>query len=279
MTEKKLPDGVGQVQAKRIDTGETPAAPPTAETVNIIREAPLTLDVEGIETYTLLCTPADRQALAVGFLYTEGVIESPADIEVIKPCDDDTDTIRVRLKDAVPRLDDAGRNLLIVSSCGACGSEQLRERIQALPAVGHTLQIEPSILRTVFAGLRQRQDLFRASGGAHAAALFDAQGDIVAFAEDSGRHNALDKAFGKCLLAGGETSRPTTGLGVALTSRLSLEMVTKCARAGVEIVAAVSAPTSLAIEVAEQCQLTLCAFVRETRATIFCHGERIVRAE
>ncbi|MFH1842138.1 MAG: formate dehydrogenase accessory sulfurtransferase FdhD [bacterium] len=268
------PEGVKQVQAERISTGET-VQPPATETVTVIHETPLTLDVEGIETYTLLCTPTDRQALAVGFLYTEGVIDSPADIDVIKACDDDPDTIRVRLKDEVPRLDDAGRNLLIVSSCGACGSENLQERIKALPQVGDTLRIAPSLLRTVFATLRQRQVLFKASGGAHAAALFDDRGEIVAFAEDSGRHNALDKAFGKCLLAGGLTS----GLGVALTSRLSLEMVTKCARAGIEIVAAVSAPTTLAIEVATTCNITLCAFVRETRATAFSRAARIVQPE
>ena len=97
-------------------------------------------------------------------------------------------------------------------------------------------------------------------------------GPILACAEDAGRHNALDKAIGKCLLAG----IPTAGRGVALTSRLSLEMVGKCARAGVELITAVSAPTSLAIDVARNCNITLCAFVRETRATVFTHPNRVV---
>jgi FdhD protein len=264
-------EGLRFVSADRISTGDT-APGPQAEKVCIIVETPLTIDVEGIETYTTLCTPTDRQALAVGFLFTEGVIDHRNDIAVLKMCDDDSDTIRVRLVDPVPRIDDAGRNLLIVSSCGACGSEQLTERIEALPPVGDTLRIEAGLLRTVLDSLGTRQPLFEVSGAAHAALVFDAGGSIVSWAEDSGRHNALDKAIGKCLLAGIQTA----GLGVLLTSRLSLEMVSKCARGGIELVAGVSAATSLAIDVARTCNITLCAFVRETRATVFTHPQRIV---
>jgi FdhD protein len=196
------------------------------------------------------------------------------DIDVLRECQVDPDTIRVRLANKAPRIDRAGRNLLIVSSCGACGSESLRERIDALPKVGDALQIEARQLRSVYAALGKRQELFEACGGTHAAGVFDEQGVIVASAEDTGRHSALDKALGKCLLAGKETA----GRGVVLTSRLSLEMVTKCARAGVELIAAVSAPTSLAIDVAQRSNITICAFVRETRATVFTHPARVVVA-
>ena len=102
--------------------------------------------------------------------------------------------------------------------------------------------------------------------------VFEADGTILSFAEDSGRHNALDKAIGKCLLA----DTVVAGRGVVLTSRLSLEMVSRCARAGIELIAAVSAPTSMAIDVAGKCNITLCAFVRETRATVFTHPGRII---
>jgi FdhD protein len=105
--------------------------------------------------------------------------------------------------------------------------------------------------------------------------VFDESGKIVSSAEDTGRHTALDKAIGRCLLTG----IPTTGRGVALTSRLSLEMVAKCARAGVELITAVSAPTSMAIDVARSCNITLCAFVRETRATVFTHAARVVHTQ
>jgi FdhD protein len=102
--------------------------------------------------------------------------------------------------------------------------------------------------------------------------VFDNAGKIVACAEDIGRHNALDKAIGKCLL----NDIQTAGRGAALTSRLSLEMVSRCARAGIELITAVSAPTSMAIDVARKCNITLCAFVRETRATVFTHPERVI---
>jgi len=264
-------DVLKYVRAERIHTGDKTQAP-QRESVCVIIEAPITIDIEGVETYTILCTPTEKPALTVGFMYTEGVIESMDDIKVLKECHDDPNTIRVRLTTERPRIDDADRNLLIVSSCGACGSENLKQRIEALPKVDETLNIEASLLMSVYDDLRSYQPLFKASGGAHAAALFDETGRIISSAEDSGRHNALDKAIGKCLL----DRRPTAGLGVALTSRLSLEMVGKCARSGIELIAAVSAPTSMAIDVANQCNITLCAFVRETRATVFTHLSRII---
>jgi FdhD protein len=273
MDEKeKHPEAVRQVRAERISTAET-APGPVEEEVSVLEETAVTIDVEGVETYTVLCTPTDRLAMAAGFLFTEGVVENRDDIKTLRPCDDDPNTIRVRLADSSSgrRLGDSGRNLLIVSSCGACGSENLKERVAALPTVGDAFAVEANVLRSVYTTLRDQQPLFKTSGGAHAAALFDAAGTILASAEDAGRHNALDKAIGKCVLSGVDTK----GLGVALTSRLSLEMVGKCARSGVELIAAVSAATSMAIDIALQCNITLCAFVRETRATVFTHPFRI----
>jgi FdhD protein len=267
----KQPEVVKYVEANRISTGDTTERPDD-ENVCVILEVPVTIDVEGIETYTVLCSPIDIQAMAIGFLFTEGVIDGMDDIKTIRPCDDDPDTIRVRLTKQVPKIADPDRNLLIVSSCGACGSENLRQRIESLPSVNQTLSFEARKLRLVHDSLRHQQRLFKLSGGTHAAAVFDETGNLISFAEDTGRHNALDKAIGKCL----QEATPTTGNGVALTSRLSLEMVSKCARAGIELISAVSAPTSMAIDVARQCNITLCAFVRETRATVFTHPERII---
>jgi FdhD protein len=262
---------VTSVRAKRISTAK--AKPPGVdEDVCVVREVPVTIDVEGVETYTVLCTPADRQAMAVGFLFSEGVIDNTDQIAVLKPCDDDPDTIRVRLTGQGPRIDDSGRNLLIVSSCGACGTEDLEKRIRALPTVGSELKVDSTVLRSVIDELRARQSLFESCGGTHAVAVFDKKGDIISSAEDTGRHNALDKAVGKCLLAG----TPTAGRGAALSGRVSLEMVAKCVRAGIELITAVSAPTSMAIDVADKCGITLCAFVRETRATVFTHPARII---
>jgi FdhD protein len=265
------PRAIKFMRANRISTGDS-ADQPVEEEVCIIQEAPITIDVENLENYTLLSTPIDKLALAAGFLYSEGVIESLADIDVLKECEDDPNIIRVRLGGKIPRIQDAGRNLMIVSSCGACGSENLMKRIESLPRVADKLRIDSRLLRSVDLSLRDRQCLFRACGGTHAAAVFDMNGEIISFAEDTGRHNALDKAIGKCLLA----DIRTAGCGVALTSRLSLEMISRCARAGIELVTAVSAPTWMAIDVARRCNITLCAFVRETRATIFTHAHRVI---
>jgi len=265
------PEASKLVRADRISTANTHTKP-EPEQVCVVEETPLLIDVESVETFTLLCTPSDKEALAAGFLLTEGLVDGMADITVIKQCDDDPNTIRVRLKGTVPRLDDAGRNLMIVSSCGACGSENLQKRIDSLPRAGDTLKVEAALLHKVYTELRKQQSLFEACGGTHAAAVFNERGEIVTLAEDTGRHNALDKAIGKCLLTGHNPK----GLAAALTSRLSMEMVGKCARAGIELITAVSAPTSMAIDIAQSRNITLCAFVRETRATVFTHPARIV---
>jgi FdhD protein len=262
--------GVKYVRAERISTGgETKK--PQEEQVCVVQETPVNIDVEGIETYTLLCTPVETLALTAGFLMGEGLIERRDDIKILKACDDDPNTIRVRLTGGIPRIGDSARNLLIVSSCGACGTEDLQKRIDALPRAGNSFRIEAGLLPVVYNELRRSQRLFEACGGTHAAAIFDEGGRILSFAEDTGRHNALDKAIGGCLLEGTETA----GRGAVLTSRLSLEMVSRCARAGIELIAAVSAPTSMAIEVARRSNITLCAFVRDTRATVFTHPERV----
>lgn len=265
------PEAVKYVRAERISTGDD-AEQPLEENICVVEEVPVTIDVEGMETYTLLCTPTDKRAMAIGFLFSEGVVDRMDDIATLRECDDDPNTIRVRLAAGIKRTEDTSRNLMIVSSCGACGSENLKKRIDALPGVGDSLRIEAGLLRSVYSDLYKGQSLFEASGGTHAAAVFDTAGKIVACAEDIGRHNALDKAIGKCLL----NDIQTAGRGAALTSRLSLEMVSRCARAGIELITAVSAPTTLAVEVARKCNITLCAFVRETRATVFTHPIRMV---
>jgi FdhD protein len=264
------PQATREVQGRRISTSGSGESP-VGETVGVVVEAPLTVDVQGVESYTLLRTPGDDRALAAGFLLSEGIVDGLDDVESLRECEEDAAMMRVRLKRRVPRIHDAGRNLLIVSSCGLCGAEDLAEKLRSIPRVPDTLRVEGRILRVVGEALRRHQPLFETCGGTHAAGLFDARGDLVSTAEDAGRHNALDKAIGGRLLGG----EPTAGLGAVLSGRVSLEMVGKAARAGIELVSAISAPTSLAIEVAESCGITLCSFVRETRATVFTHPHRV----
>ena len=258
-----------QKQARRLSTDGT--SDPIDETVRVPFETSVTIDVELVDAFTLLCTPNDKLALVYGFLLSEGIVDNMADIEAVRECDDDSSVMRVSLSRPVPRHNDPGRNLLIVSSCGACGEEDLDKRIEALPKVGDTLRIDSSILKTTRDGLQENQPLFEACGATHAASLFDAEGKILACAEDTGRHHALDKAIGLCLLS----DTAPAGAGTVLSGRVSLEMVGKCARAGIELISAVSGPTSLAIEVADKCGITLCAFVRESRATVFTHPHRV----
>jgi FdhD protein len=267
-------ESIRDAPAVRISTAET-AERPVKDAVSVVLEAPATIDVEGDVTYTLLCTPDDNRALAAGFLLSEGIVKSLADVAFLRECKDDPTVIRVRLKKPMARLNDAGRNLLIVSSCGLCGVEGLDEKLRALPRVGDSFRIDSRILRLVGSRLRDHQPLFRACGGTHAAGIFTADGEFVTSAEDVGRHNALDKAIGRCMIA----LRSPADCGAVLSGRVSLEMVGKCAQAGIELISAISAPTSLAIEVAERCGITLCAFVRETRATVFTHPRRVEGSE
>jgi len=266
----KHSDAIRTVQAQRISTVD-PTPSPQEEEVNVIIETPLLIDVEGIEQYTILCTPIDKLPMAAGFLFSEGVIDSLDDLSLIEVCKEDTDIVRIKLTSDEPRIMDSGRNLLIVSSCGVCGTEEFNKKLKALPKVGDSLRIENRMLRSVTNDISKCQPLFESSGGSHWVGIFDSDGKLIANAEDLGRHNALDKAIGKCLFKGVSFE----GCWAVLSCRVSLEMVGKCARAGIELISAKKAPTSLAIELAERCGITLCAFVRETRATLFTHQRRI----
>jgi FdhD protein len=208
-------------------------------------------------------------ALAVGFAFTEGIISGPADIDLLNLCEDDPSSVRIRLSRLPDQAQD--RNMIVSSSCGLCGSADVNAMLESLPRVGDSFRASASRIQAVFREMKLRQMIFEQTGGAHAAAIFTSDGDIIAFAEDIGRHNALDKAIGKCLLEG----KPTAGCGAAVSGRLSLELVAKAARAGVELIAAVSAPSSLAITAADQTGITLCGFVRGDRLTVYSSPARV----
>jgi len=242
------------------------------ESTDVAVEAPLTIDVEGIDSYTILCSPGDRRAMAVGFMFSEGIIQGIGDIAMLADCTDFPEMMRVRLSNPPQKnADTQGRNLLVVSSCGMCGSMDMQERIAALPPVGDTLHINTELINRAMASLTDKQHVFKKTRGTHAILIFDNTGEAVSFAEDIGRHNALDKAIGKILLSG----KTAKGYGAVLSGRVSFEMVSKCSMAGIEVILAVSAPTSLALDAALHCGITLCASVRNGSATIYTHPERI----
>ena len=272
-----------------------PGRPAEDVDTQVIQEDALTIDVEDVGTYTLMWTPTDlveadgyvdgdgpigeensaALALAAGFMFTEGIIQGMADIFSMASCDKTPGVVRVQLKspeEVVTRR----RNVVMTSSCGICGSREVIENNAfGLAEVPDRMRLDARGFSQLMKEMRSHQAIFAETGGAHAAAIFSADGCIHAVAEDLGRHNALDKVIGATLLAGDGFSSK----GALLSSRLSLEMVTKAVRAGLEIVAAVSAPTSLAIEVAERFGLTLCGFVRGERATVFTHPHRIEQVD
>lgn len=259
----------------------------------VIAEEVLTLDVGEIGTYNLMWTPTrpldgpvgytpddgvlgdeaapEPLALAAGFLLTEGLIDGPADIAEMAVCAQRPDVVRVRLANpGTTRV--RRRNVVMNSSCGVCGGgDQIAAQFADHPPVSRRLRVAASDLSRLVRALQQRQCVFQSTGGAHAALVFGADLGVRAFAEDLGRHNALDKVIGELLLRGETLS----GCGVLVSSRLSYEMVAKSARAGFELIAAISAPTSLAIDIAERAGITLCAFVRGEGAEIYSHPDRI----
>jgi FdhD protein len=261
---------VTRVPALQISTGDGPGAVEKRECAVAV-EAPVTIEVAEAGSFTIMCSPSEARALAVGFLFSEGMIDVLDHLDLLEECEDSPGVIRVKLSRNAPGVSGRERNLLVVSSCGLCGAEGLEKRLAAIPRVGDTLRISGRTLRGIAEAMRGGQPFFKESGGTHAAGIYSPGGEPVAVAEDIGRHNALDKAIGKCLLAG----RSPAGLLAMLSGRVSLEMVSKSARAGLELVAAVSAPTSYAVSAAERCGITLCAFVRETRATVFTHPHRL----
>ena len=239
------------------------------EDCRVVIEQPLTITIDGVGEYTLMCTPTHTAALAVGFAFSEGLIGSLRDIDVLYHCEDDPGAVRLQLG-RVPE-NTPQRNMIVASSCGLCGCVDVEGLLASLPCVGQALTVSATLLLALQAEMRRRQAIFAQTGGTHAAAIFTADGEIVAFAEDIGRHNALDKCIGQCLL----TERPTAGCGAVLSGRVSLEMVAKAARAGIELIAAVSAPSSLAIDAAVCCGITLCGFLREDRLTVFANQARL----
>jgi FdhD protein len=284
--------GIRAVSAKRFD-----ASSRKDDACWVVEEETLTIDVEGIGAYTLMWTPTELVAapcgftpgdgvlgeggvptvpevlaLAAGFAFTEGLFDSLDEIRSLAVCPDNRGVVRLTLVDP-QRAQVRRRNVVVGSSCGICGGrERVEDVVRGIPPVGDTLRLDPARLDGIMAAMRQRQAVWLATGGTHAAAIFDGDGRVLVISEDLGRHNALDKAIGQCLLAG----VPLAGCGTALTSRVTLEMASKAARAGLELVAAVSAASSLAIEVTERFGITLCGFVRNGRATAFTHGRRLL---
>jgi FdhD protein len=239
------------------------------ETDRVAAERAVTLMIDQVGSFTVMCTPTQIEALAAGFCFSEGLIADADDIAAIVPGRSNSDAVAIQL-DHPPEVG-VERNLIVASSCGMCGARNIAKLMAAVPAVASSLTISERGCQELPVRLREAQPVFEATGGVHAAAVFDAGGATLSSAEDIGRHNAMDKAIGACLLAG----RATAGCGIVLSGRVSFELVAKAARAGIELILAVSGPTSLAVEAADGWNITLCGFVRGDRMNVYTHPQRI----
>lgn len=229
-------------------------------------------------------TPGADFELAAGFLYGEGLLSGAADVSAIRYCvDPEVDgaqqynVVNVLLAPGVAFDPEAlRRNFYATSSCGVCGKASIEAvRGAGCPVPASGVEVAPEMLLALPARLRAAQAVFERTGGLHAAALFSPAGELLRVREDVGRHNALDKLVGAGLLAG---ELPLSDRVVLVSGRLSFELVQKAARAGVAVLAGVSAPSSLAVELAEEAGMTLVGFLRGTRFNVYAGGGRIASA-
>ena len=224
-------------------------------------------------------TPGTDFELAVGFLFTEGVLSDPGDASSVAYCLDGAgeqqyNVVTVHTRRA-PDGERARRAFAVSASCGVCGKATLDEiEVMCEPALpGPT--VAGSVLVGLPDALRAQQSVFDATGGLHAAGCFTVDGSLLALREDVGRHNALDKVIGAAAMGG---TLPLTDQVLMVSGRVSFEIVQKAAIAGIPIVCAVSAPTSLAVDAARHLNLTLVGFVRGDHFNIYCGAERIAVA-
>lgn len=240
----------------------------------VVVETPIALLYNGLSFAVMMATPSDLEDFALGFALSEGIVARADEFRLV-------DTVRsdagIALHGAIPQarydaLEGRRRNLEGRSGCGLCGVESLREAVRPVPVVTGGTIVSTTMIRTALAGLANQQPLNALSGGVHAAGFVHPGGLFVR--EDVGRHNALDKLIGA--LARHPDIADRSGGFLVITSRASFEIVHKAATAGIATVVAISAPTDLAIRIAEQAGITLAAFARGDTFNVYTHPGRIV---
>lgn len=258
----------GDRETERIDT--------------LVVEEPLEIRVNGTPVTVTMRTPGDDFDLAVGFLVGEGVLRAADDVHEIRYCAgatvDGLNTYNVVdvLAPGVSLPASLERNFATTSSCGVCGKASLdavRTR-SSWSIEDDALRIEPRVVVSLPDRLREAQRVFESTGGLHAAGLFTPEGDLIVAREDIGRHNAVDKVIGDAYR---QHRLPLRHTVLLVSSRASFELVQKAVMAGIPMLAAVSAPSSLAVELAAESGLTLIGFVRGDSMNVYCGEERVGR--
>lgn len=244
----------------------------TVRTDWIAEEIPVALVYNGISHVVMMASPKDLELFAIGFSLSEGIIETPADIfgiDVVPVCNGIEVQIELSSRRFM-RLKERRRSLAGRTGCGVCGVEQLNDVGRPIPPLPFTQTFDLNFLDIALGQMRKYQPVGELTGGTHVALWLNEQGKIMEGKEDIGRHVALDKMLGA-------RAQQNWHKGAALvSSRASYEMVQKSAQCGIEILFAVSAATTLAVEVAQRCNLTLVGFSRPDRATVYTHPGRLV---
>lgn len=269
--------GVPGIREVMITRPGTPGPEPDRVAV----EEPMEVRVNGAPFAVIMRTPGADRDLAAGFLLAEDVIRSADEIGTIEYCADGDDegrdnTINVTvLGGAIARLEVRladRRQVMMTASCGLCGRRTIESLQARVSAVAGQWTVPAGVIASLPDRLRQAQAVFDSTGGLHAAGLFDRAGALQLSAEDVGRHNAVDKIVGRTLLAG---QHPLDERLLLVSGRASFELVQKALLAGVPLIAAVSAPSSLAIDLATETGITLCGFVRGPTFNIYTHPYRV----
>jgi len=239
----------------------------------VASEVPVALTYNRRSHVVMMVTPAALEDFAIGFSLTEGIIANPSDVldMAVLERENGLEIAMTVGPDCFEHLVEQRRNLVGRTGCGLCGAESLEQAVRAPAAVSGRLSVTPSALQSAVQALQAHQPLQMLTGAVHGAAWCGIDGDILAAREDVGRHNALDKLIGHLARTGFD---PDAGF-VLVSSRASYEMVYKTAAAGIELLAAVSAPTSLAIDFALRSGVTLVGFARPGRHNVYTFENRI----
>lgn len=240
------------------------------------REEPLEIRVEGRSVAVVMRTPGHDEELAAGFLVSEGVVQRPRDILEVSQCPSTNNKhgniVDVLLGGAVVNWDSLTRHVFSASSCGLCGKTSIESVFQQFPAVKGDWHVSPKLIASLPDKLRAAQETFSKTGGLHASGLFDLDGNLIVLREDVGRHNALDKILGYALQ---RDLLPLDRHILLVSGRVSFEIIQKALAGGIPLVAAISAPSSLAVDFAQEAGQTLIGFLRGETMNVYTHSQRV----
>jgi len=261
--------GFGRYSAQRFENGAS-----IAGEESLVEETPVALNYNEHPHAVMLATPTDLEDFAVGFSITEGIVETSAEIEALDVIPSRHGVaIMMRIPERrAARLDSMRRSLPGMGGCGLCGIEKLDAALRLPPPVGTKLRVTAQALGRACRSMPDLQALGRHTGASHAAVLAAADGNIETAREDAARHNAMDKLVGHLARAG----IPASSGFVLVSSRASYELVQKAASAGFELMAAISAPTGLAVRIAHTTGMTLVGFARDGRFTCYANKQRLI---